>query len=209
MIPVITLQQEKNILNSLLGKRSAEYFSAAELGRKAHWRWDRGQYLEAAVLFEAAALRSAQEVRLVRPERDNTFNYRIRSGVTFRLAGQYDRAWPILVEAITFDWQAAGIPEDRGFTEWAFVDMLCILAEKQDTQGFSSLFWQAVARGEELGFHFPHIHPKQELLLDLCEQLGLSAELVHVIECIEAQRKMSRRLKLRVSQLKSNIESHF
>jgi hypothetical protein len=158
------------------------------------------------VLFEAAALRSAGEARQSVPRRDNTFNYRVRAGVTYRLAGENERAWPILVEAATFDWQAAGIPEDSHFAEWAFVEMLCVLADARDQNRFSEVFWQAVARGEEIGLPFPRIHPKQELLLDLCEQLGLSKELAHVVASIEARGKLPRRLARRVAQLKADME---
>jgi hypothetical protein len=186
-----------------LGKRPAEKFTAQELGRKAHWRWNRGEYLEAAVLFDAAALRSALEARQSPLRRDNTFNYRVRSGVTFRLAGETQRAWPILAEATTFDWQAAGIPEDNHFTEWAFVEMLCVFADAQDNRGFSKLFWEAVARGDEIGLSFPGIRPKQELLLDLCERLGLSRELAHVIGRIEARGKVPRQLARRLAELKA------
>ena len=199
-----TRERATDLLRDLLGKDPPERFSPDELGRKAHWRWDRGHYLEAAVLFEAAALRAAEEARRA-PHRDNTFNYRVRSGVTYRLAGENERAWPILVEATTFDWQAAGIPEDSHFTEWAFVEMLCVLAEAQDKRGFSEVFWRAVARGEEIGLPFPRIHPKQELLLDVCEQLGLSRELARVVASIEARGKVPRRLARRIAQLKADM----
>jgi hypothetical protein len=196
------------LLRDLLGNRAPEKLSAKQLAGKAYWRWRRKQYLEAAVLFEAAATRSADEARLAKPARDNTFNYRVRSGVTYRLAGEIERAWPILVEATTFDWQAAGIVEDSHFTEWAFVEMLCVLAKANDKDGFSKLFWQAVARCAELDSPFPRIQSKQELLLELCQQLGLVKELANVVPRIETQRtngrgKLPRRLTGRVAQLKA------
>jgi hypothetical protein len=200
---MLTRADETELLRELLRKKSSEKFSARELGNKAHWRWNRGEHLKAAVLFSAAAARSAEEVRTAPTSRDNTFNYRVRAGVTFRLAGEVERAWPILVEATTFDWNGARIPEDSHFTEWAFVEMLQVMAEKQDRRAFSELFWQAVARCEELGAPFPRIHPKQELLLELCDRLKLTMELGHVIERIEAQRKLSRPLARRVAEAKA------
>jgi hypothetical protein len=202
---MLTAAQEADLLRRLLKKRSPEKFAARELGNKAHWRWNRGGFVEAAVLFAAAATRSADEVKQMPVQRDNTFNYRVRAGVTFRLAGEVERAWPILLEATSFDWQAAGIPEDSHFTEWAFVEMLCTLADRNDRRGFSSLFWQAVARCEQLGARFPRIQPKQDLLLDLCERLELSRELIHVIDIIESQRKMTPHLAKRVARLRTAL----
>jgi hypothetical protein len=141
-------------------------------------------------------------MRQVPTNRDNTFNYRVRSGVTFRLAGEIERAWPILLEATTFDWQAAGIPEDDHFTEWAFVEMLCVLAEREAKFAFAELFRHAVARCAELGSPFPSIKLKQEQLLDWCEFPGLERELTHVIERIQSQGNISRRLARRMAQLK-------
>jgi hypothetical protein len=193
----------------LLGKKPLSQFAAEKLSGKAHWRWNRGELLEAAVLFDAAATRSADEVRRARPARDETFNYRVRAGVTFRLAGEYERAWPILLEATTFDWHAAGIPEDLHFTEWAFVEMLCVLAERGDAAGFSKLFWQAVQRGQTLGFPFPSIHPKQELLLELCQQMSLAPELAHVVSRVKDQRgKLPRDLAQRIAALESASLEH-
>jgi hypothetical protein len=202
---MLTHDAEAELLSMLLKQQPLGRFSAKQLGRKAHWRWDRDQYLNAAVLFSAAAIRSAEEARVLAPLRDNTFNYHIRAGVTFRLAGEYERAWPLLLEATTFDWKAAGIPEDDHFTEWAFVDLLSILAEREDRHEFSRLFWQAVARCQELDSPFPRVHPKQELLLDLCERLGLSEELAHVIQRIETQRTPSKQLAQRIAQLKAAL----
>lgn len=199
---MLTPERENKILRRLLKKKSVDDFSAEELGRKAHWRWNRGEHLEAAVLFDAAAVRREREVRLAPTSRDNTFNYRVRAGVNFRMAGEVERAWPILMEATTFDWDAAGLPEDSHFTEWAFVEMLQVMAENDDRSRFSELFWRAVTRCDELGFAFPMIRPKQELLLETCVRLGLRMELARVIERIEVQGKLSRSLARRVVEVK-------
>jgi hypothetical protein len=205
--PMSTDENEAIVLRNLLGKRPLEKFSSKELAGKAHWRWNREEYFQAAVLFEAAAQRATDEARLERPSRDNTFCYRAPSGVCFRLAGEHERAWPVLLEATKFDWEAAGIPEDDNFSEWAFVEMLCVLADAQNSNEFSKIFWNAVDRGRELGDEFPQIHPKQELLLDLCECLGLSKELVHVIARIEARGKVPKQLAQRISRLKLRIKT--
>jgi len=206
---MITQGQELEILQRLLGKQHIERLTADKLAGKAHWRWNRGEHLEAAVLFDAAARKSAEEIQQVRPARDNTFNYRVRAGVTFRLAGEHERAWPILMEATTFDWNAAGIPEDSHFTEWAFVEMLYVVAERNDAAGFSKLFRQATIRGAELNFPFPSIHPKQELLLELCSNLGLAKEFAQVVSRIEEQRgKVPARLAKRIGDLMSAISEH-
>jgi hypothetical protein len=89
------------------------------------------------------------------------------------MGGDVSSAWPILVEATTFDWAAAGIAEDSHFTEWAFVEMLIVLADQNDKVAFSSLFQKAVTRCRELGRSFPFVHPKQALLLELCARLEL------------------------------------
>jgi hypothetical protein len=197
-----TPRQEAQLLQSLLGKHGPEHFTSEQLSRKAHWRWNREKFLEAAVLFDAAASRCAEENRLAAPKQDWTFSKRVRAGVTFRLAGQYERAWPILVEATTFDWNAAGIPEDDHFTEWAYVEMLCIHAEAEERDAFSRVFWEAVARCRELGSPFPRIYPKQDLLFDLCERLALQKELEHVAERITwRQGKLPRQLADRLKSL--------
>jgi hypothetical protein len=200
---MITPAQEHDILLRLLKKKPPERFAAKKLAGKGYWRWNRGENLEAAVLFDAAAIRSVEEVRQARPARDNTFNYRVRAGVNFRLAGEYERAWPILVKATTFDWQAAGIPEDSHCTEWAFFELLSVLAERGDTAGFTKLFWQAVQRGEELKFPFPRIHTKQEQLLDQCQRMSLKSELAHVIARTKERGKLPRELARRISDLES------
>lgn len=206
---MITPQAEADILKRLLKKQGPKKFSAEELAGKAHWRWNRGELLEAAVLFDAATQRSAEEMRASPRKRDNTFNYRVRAGVTFRLAGETERAWPLLLEATTFDWNAAGIYEDRHITEWAFVEMLCVHAERNDTESFRRLFWQATARGESLDYPFPSIQPKQELLFDLCERLELVDELTHVIARIEAQRgKLTSKFARRLDSLKKAQLEH-
>jgi len=130
------------------------------------------------------------------------FNDRVRAGVTYQLGGENELAWPILEEATSFDWQRAGIWEDRHFTEWAFFGMLSILAESDNRAGFSDLFWCAVARGQEIDYHFPSINPKQELLLDLCDRLGLERELAHVVDSIRRLRdKLPRRLAKRLNDV--------
>lgn len=206
---MITPQEEADILRRLLKKRLPEQFAAEELAGKAHWRWNRGELLEAAVLFDAAAKRSAKEMRASPHRRNDTFSYHVRAGVTFRLGGETKRAWPLLLEATTFDWKAEGIYEDSHFTEWAFVEMLCVHAENNDTESFRRLFRQAIARGEVLKYSFPSIHPKQELLLDLCERLGLADELAHVVARIEAQRgKLPPKLARRVAGIKNTRLEH-
>ncbi len=54
---MITPDQEREILASLLGKKGVDAFDGRALARKAHWRWDRDQHLAAAVLFDAASRR--------------------------------------------------------------------------------------------------------------------------------------------------------
>jgi hypothetical protein len=194
------------LLSQLLRKQPPEKFNSRELSRKAHWRWDRDQFLAAAVLFQAAAQRSAEEFALAGSVRDKSFSYRIRAGVNFRLAGEIVQAWPILLEATTFDWQAAGTSNDEHLTEWAFLEMLIVFAAEGRREEFARTFWQAVARVDELGSFFPKIHPKQELLLDLCEQLKLHSELAHVIESIEGRGKLPRRLAARLAVLRASLE---
>ena len=85
--------------------------------------------------------------------------------------------------------------------------MLCVLADAQKSKEFSITFWNAVNRGRELGDEFPRIHPKQELLLDLCERLGLTKELLHVIARIEPRGKLPRQLAQQISKLKLRVKT--
>jgi hypothetical protein len=179
--PSTTALDEPALLAELLGRKPETAFSAYKLSGKAHFRWNRDQLVEAAVLFDAAARRATAEAT---PGRDQTMVYRSRAAVCFARAGKIERAWPLLEETSVHDWRASGTEADSNFSEWAFVEMLAVHAERGDRAAFAALFARAVARGDELGERFPFIHPKQDLLLQLCEQLGLTAEAQVVAERI-------------------------
>lgn len=198
---MIFADEETAILQALLKSKDENTFTSEQLSSKAHWRWNKGQFIEAAVLFEAAYRRCIIETGHQLPNR--SFDYRVRAGVTFNLAGEVERAWPILEEATKYDWNSAGNPEGSHFTEWAFVEMLSTFVNQNNPEHFCDLFWKAVTRCHELGYAFPSIYPKQELLLNYCDQLGLEKELIHVIERLKG-RTLSGALRKRIASIESS-----
>ena len=177
------------LLAGLLERKPEDRFTASELSGKAHFRWDRDQLVAAAVLFEAAARRATA---VAKPGDDQTMVFRSRAAVCFAQAGVIERAWPLLEATIAHDWAASGTLIDSHFSEWAFVEMLRVLAERGDRAGFAALFARAVARGGELDRPFPSLQPKQDDVLALCEQLGLVEEARVVIDRIQKRQRYPR-----------------
>jgi len=193
---------EQAILARCLRDKPASSFTADALSRKAHWRWNRDQHLEAAALF-AAADRVARTSggRAAR----EAFNYRVRAGINFAKAGRLERAWPILEEAVVFDWHAAGLEMDSHMTEWAFVEMLAAHREAGDVDQFVAVFRRAVRRCEQLPRSFPSIYPQQDALLAWCAELNLPDLFAEVEARATADRGNSRKLKHLIRQLKEQM----
>jgi len=182
--PAATTLDEPALLAELLKRKPETAFTASQLAGKAYFRWRREDSIPAAVLFDAAARRATAEAT---PGHDQTMVYLSRAAVCFARARKIERAWPLLEQVIVHDWRASGTEMDSNFSEWAFVEMLSIHAERGEREAFAALFARAVARGVELGQQFPFIYPKQYLVLELCEQLGLTAEAQLVAERIQAR----------------------
>ena len=193
------MQDEHSLLTALLKRKPAGAFEPQELSGKAHWRWNRNQYVEAAVLFDAAW-------RVATDKGDRAaFCFRVRSGICFRLAGHLERAWPILQEAVQFDWDAAGLESDSHMSDWAFVQMLAAHHEHRDIESFVAVFSQAVRRGEQLSAPFTRIHPHQDSLLSWCADLELKEEFCHIAEAALYYRGNSQRLRNNIQQLQQRL----
>lgn len=153
----------------------------------AYLLWDR-EPARAARMFDAAAEKEAKAKAKGASAPGPWFNERLRAGLCAFEAGEVERARPVLEEALTFDWQAAGIWQDRRMTETAFARLLELRARAHDLPGFAALWEQARRRSEELGFSFPSMHADQERLLDICLQLGDAERAQALAAHIEAAR---------------------
>jgi hypothetical protein len=127
----------------------------------AYRNWD-ADPATAAAMFEAAAAKRAGSPA--------AFNERLRAGLCRAAAGEAAKARPVLLEATTFDWKAAGLWMDRSMSEAAFVALL--EQDASDEAAFARRWDEAVARGAQLERPFPSIWPNQEKLLDLCLARG-------------------------------------
>ncbi|WP_187977936.1 hypothetical protein [Mycetocola sp. JXN-3] len=179
----------------LLAEKPGTVLSAADVAKKAHRRWDLGQCENAAVLFCVAAERAAES-----PEDPNQYpNYAVRAGITLSLAGHPAAAERTLTEAAAFDWAGAGLEKDTNMIEWAYTRLLVAAAATHPAR-FGALFREAVARCAEVGISYPRIHPQQDELLPVAQQLGERDALERIIERTLARRPLPRAVKARVAE---------
>ena len=107
-----------NALSDLLKGKSESEFSSYDIASKAHTRWSKKQFLEAARLFEAAARVATEEYKTDQSKPDQSLNYISRSGICFSQAGEFEKANPKLEEAILGDWVGSGLENDTNMIEW-------------------------------------------------------------------------------------------
>jgi len=154
--------------------------SAEILETRAYRLWESDQPAAAAELFEAAARQRRVEGRT------GEFNVELRAALCWTQAGQEERALPVLERAMTYDWAAAGIWNDRATSEKA-ATILLRRAARTGVAEFTQTWDRAVANGDRLDWPFPSIHPIQEELLDLTLRLGLPDHCRHVLARIRAR----------------------
>lgn len=179
----------------LLAEKPGTELSAADVAKKAHRRWDLGQFENAAVLFCVADERAAESAEV-----PNQFpNYAVRAGITLSLAGHPNTAERTLTEATAFDRVGAGLEKDTNMIEWAYTRLLVAAAATQPTR-FGARFHEAVARCAELGIAYPRIHPQQDELLPLAQDLGEWDALERIIERMLARRALPRAVRARIAE---------
>jgi hypothetical protein len=153
---------------------------AETLENQAYREWEAGRPAAAAELFEGVARRYRAEGR------PGEFNFALRAALCWAQAGAEERARPVLDRAMTYDWAAAGIWNDRAGSEKAAM-VLLRSAARGGPAGFIQAWDRAVANGDRVDWPFPSIHPHQEELLDLTLRLGLPGHCRHVLARIRAR----------------------
>ena len=174
----------------LLKEKAKAPLSSADIAAKAHRRWDLNQHPEAALLFCLAFERAHAEIAVQPDSTSQAPNYFVRAAINFNIAGDAATAGPMLTEVTQMDWQKLGLPNDSHMSEWAFEQLL--LNQKTSAPAFAALFEQAVLRCRELGWEFPKIHPKQELLLQTAITLNLPTVVRRLVDLILKRRPISR-----------------
>jgi hypothetical protein len=171
---------ERLIRDALDHERERRRAETATLESRAYRHWESGEAATAAELFEAAARQRRAGGR------PGEFNAELRAALCWAQAGQEERALPVLERAMTYDWAAAGIWNDRATSEKAAMVLLRRAARGGPAE-FSRMWDRAVANGDRLDWPFPSIHPLQEELLDLTLRLGLPGHCRHVLARIRAR----------------------
>jgi hypothetical protein len=153
---------------------------ADQIQSRAYRDWDAGRPARAAELFEDAARHYRVEGRT------GVFNLELRAALCWAQAGEEERARPVLERAMTYDWAAAGIWNDRATSEKAAMFLLR-WAARRGTAEFVRAWDRAVANGDRVDWPFPSIYPHQEELLDLTLRLDLPGQCRHVLAKIRAR----------------------
>lgn len=187
----------------LKGKKETE-FSAYDIESKAHYRWSRKQYLEAAVLFEAAARVAILESKnkkkflgLFQSNKNDYLNCISRAAICYSEAGEFKLSKPLLIISINSDWIKAGLKMDMHMIETCYIELIHINIIEQPDQ-FCKLYEQARNHCKKLGWIFPLIHPNQERLLELTYKLNQKEIVFEIITCIKSRKPVSRNIKTRI-----------
>lgn len=121
------------------------------------WLLSKRDPAKAAALFEQLADR----------QKEKGFEMRVRGALARHEAGDA-AAYPVLEEALGYDWRKADAWAGRFVTEAAFTALLADAAEARNAERFQELWNKALERMDALGARFPAVWPNQARLLDLC-----------------------------------------
>lgn len=200
------MKNKEELLDRLISKKDRENLSAYDIASKAHYRWDRNQHINAALLFELAEERADQEFSTGKAEVNQKMNYRARVAVNYFKAGEIDIAIPMFVEVCNYDWTGNGLVNDDHMVEWGFVYRLYTVKDK--AAKFRKLFAEAQKRSNDINKEFPKIHPLQEQLLEYALQLNETDIVIHLVKMIKKRRPISRafRAKLKIIEATFNLK---
>lgn len=191
-----TREELNALLRELLKGKAPADLDGGAIGRKATYRAERKQPLEAAVLFEAAAARLLED-----GDRDSWLEDYVRAGLEYFEAGDLARAVPILRNAIDAHREVPG-HRDAHMVEWCYTLLLRFAAHEQDRSAFRALFAEAIEQCAAVGRPgYPRIHPHQEQLLEAAHALGCEQERRSIADHIYARRPISRALRARLKKL--------
>ncbi|TNE87981.1 MAG: hypothetical protein EP330_16985 [Deltaproteobacteria bacterium] len=189
------------MLNELLKGKSPRDFSAYDLASKAHFRSSRKQPLEAAVLFDAAAVRAQEEFDAGSEKRNEagvrinqSLNHRARAGFAFYKAGEVARALPMFEVCVAADWLAAGLNHDLHTVAmcWAY---LVRERAREGREAFEAAFAEAVAACHTVGAEFPWAHPTRKEMAELARTHGNEALAQAIVAPLRTTRPMKRDLR--------------
>lgn len=181
----------RELLDRLLKGQPVETLDSRTLGGKATYRADRGQPLEAALLFEAASRRAAEDA-----DELTALEHAARAALCCFEAGEVGRAVPMWREVIAWHGRV-GPNRDDHMVEWGFYHLLLFAAQEMDRRAFVTLFTEA----ERTAPSFPRIHPHQAELLELAVTLGCNDLVAKIAAAIYRRRPISRALRARLKQL--------
>ena len=187
-------------LSDLLQGKAETELSSYDIESKAHNRWSRKQFQAAALLFEAAARVCKLEDGDETSSSGRFLNPYCRAGICYSQGGDIARARPFLEEAINADWIGAGLENDKLMIEWCYVELLHHEA-KINPDSFASLYSKAKAHCANLGWTFPVIHPKQELLMELAVDLDLKDIALEIVSLIKQRKPVSRPIRARLKEI--------
>jgi hypothetical protein len=162
-------------LEDLLGGKPATAFASRTLGRKAHWRWNKGQLHEAFVLFDAAMQRARAE-----GDRNDARSWANRAAVTLFRSKRDPAAARARLRAVIDHYRSnASDINDRHFVDWA---MTSLLEDAADQASSAAAFTKAYRAGvaevtpllrdhwSDRSAPFPRIHV--ERLIDAARRVG-------------------------------------
>ncbi|MEZ4380471.1 MAG: hypothetical protein R3A79_03940 [Nannocystaceae bacterium] len=193
------------LLRALLKGASPAELDAYDIASKAYYRASRGQHLEAAVLFEAAAARAqamfdsgeARKVNEAGVRINQALNHWARAGFQFHKAGEGARAMALLRRCADADWLAAGLNHDLHTVAvcWAYLVREAAESDERGREAFEAAFAQAQRRCAALGTTFPFGHPSRMELAAAARGRGLEALAQEIVAPVRAAKPMKRDLK--------------
>ena len=185
------------LLDVLLKGTAVTSYTARDLASKAHWQWDRERYVEAFVLFDAAAARADEDHDAVRGTAS-----RNRAAVTLAQSGANPTGAARRLRAVLEHYREHPDDlEDRHWVEWAWTWLLELLAA-DDPDVFTRRYRAAVADCAALGCsEFPHILPHIERLAELARRAGARSICAQLVDKRRARKRVSKKLRARLAVL--------
>ncbi len=168
-----------SLLNTLLKGKNPSSFTAYDIDSKAYYRVGKKQYLEAAVLFEAAAKQAQIEYDTIPFEPKSILDIHTnhfltsyyRSALNYFRAGHVDIAIPMLEHVVSANWKEAKLFNDTCNVADAYVYLLAHAANKGLVE-FEHMLLDAKSTCNDYGFDFPQYFRMQSQLFEYARQCG-------------------------------------
>jgi len=193
---------KKAIIEEIISEKQINELSASNIGGKAHYRWNKKEYIKAALLFEIADEKANQEYLTGLAKLNQRMNHFSRAAFNFYEAGEFEIALPMLIKVCNYDWIKNGLEDDMHMIEWAFTYRLIYIRDQPEK--FKALFKEAQKRGKEINMEFPMIYPKQELLLECAIKMNDLELISHLVKMIKKRRPISRVLRAKLKDIEKS-----